>query len=390
MSGFTTGTLQGVPLPGDAQRWHELLDQLDATELTDTFVSRLGSVPGYDPLPVPRSEVRRTGRLSFVALIHGLRDGRLTEPLEVASDVGVSRARAGIPLTALMTAIRLDFSVLWEALTRVAHTSDAELVIRHTGIVLQAVDDYAGQTQQAYAAERQRMLDEASSVRQGLIASLFQGPPPPLERIATMEVELGLTPGAPLVAVAAVGDDIPALRVFVSDASRSGAQVFTHHLGDALIAFTRRKALPGTRLEELRRTLYKMRVGVAFADLGLQELRQVGNDARDLAHLLAPHETGAMTWDRGWARLAANHLAASGHGILSDVHRALAGCGSTERARLEESARSYLRTGSIQESAAELFCHRNTLTNRIRRFAELTGVDPMVPEQAARLVVGWA
>jgi DNA-binding PucR family transcriptional regulator len=44
----------------------------------------------------------------------------------------------------------------------------------------------------------------------------------------------------------------------------------------------------------------------------------------------------------------------------------------------------------VSESAAELFCHRNTLTNRLRRFADLTGIDPTVPEQSARLVVGWA
>ncbi|MGO3280856.1 MAG: helix-turn-helix domain-containing protein, partial [Brevibacterium aurantiacum] len=40
--------------------------------------------------------------------------------------------------------------------------------------------------------------------------------------------------------------------------------------------------------------------------------------------------------------------------------------------------------------AAELFCHRNTVANRLRRFADLTGVDPMIPAEAARLVVGWA
>ncbi|MHA3685390.1 helix-turn-helix domain-containing protein [Leucobacter sp. HY1910] len=383
-------TLRGVPETGDTPRWHELLDQLDAETLTETFVSRLSTVPDYAPLPVPAAEVRRTGRLSFEALIHGLKDGGFTAPVAVASDVGVSRARAGIPLTSLMTAIRLDFSVLWEGLTQIAQKADAELVIRHTGIVLQTVDDYAGQTQQAYAAERQRMNDEASSVRQGLIASLFQGPPPPTDRLAFIAKELGFVANEPLIVIAATEDDVPALRVFVAECTRAGAVVHTHHLGDALVAFTRSRRLPGSRLDDLRSRLYDMRVGIAVAEEGFNELRQVGTDARDLAYLLSPHEHGAMTWERGWARLAAQQLAASGHGILTDVNRALESTGSAERSRLEESVRSYLATGSVGDSAAELYCHRNTLTNRLRRFAELTGVDPTVPEQAARLVVGWA
>ena len=54
-----------------------------------------------------------------------------------------------------------------------------------------------------------------------------------------------------------------------------------------------------------------------------------------------------------------------------------------------EAVQTYLSTGSIAESAARLYCHRNTLMNRLRRFTELTGIDPTVPAQAARLVVAW-
>jgi DNA-binding PucR family transcriptional regulator len=69
---------------------------------------------------------------------------------------------------------------------------------------------------------------------------------------------------------------------------------------------------------------------------------------------------------------------------------ALADCGRVERERLIEAVRAYLASGSIGASAAELFCHRNTVANRLRRFSELTGVDPMIPAEAARLVVGWS
>ena len=382
--------LRGTPDLEDAERWQELVRRLDVDDLTETFLSLIRTVPSYDPPPVPLSEVRRTGRLSFEALVRGLQTGGLRDTVTVASDVGVSRARAGIPITSLMTAIRLDFTVLWEALTRVASTDDAELVVRHTGIVLRTVDEYAGQTQRAYVTEQQRMRDEASSVRQGLIAGLFQDPQPTDERLQAIADELEISLSAPLVVVAAVGDDIAALRVFVSEAERTGATVFTHHLGDGLIAFTRPLDLPGSRIDELGRQLLALRVGLVTAESGLRELRQTATTARDLARLMTSDETGAMTWSRGWARLASRHLLAAGSPILADVLAALASCGEAERTRLEEAVRSYLVTGSIGATAAALYCHRNTITNRLHRFALLTGVDPLIPQQAARLVVGWA
>ena len=109
-----------------------------------------------------------------------------------------------------------------------------------------------------------------------------------------------------------------------------------------------------------------------------------------LADVIAADETSAMTWRSGWARLAARSLNAAGNPILADVESALSACGPVERERLVEAVQVYLASGSIGASARQLFCHRNTVANRLRRFAELTGVDPMIPAEAARLVVGWA
>ena len=381
--------LRDQPLPGDRQRWIELLDALDLSQLTDRFISRVAMVPGYDPAPIPVSELKRTGLISFQTLIEGLRAGGFDGPVAVSTEVGVSRARAGIPLEALMTAIRHDFNVLWEALTRVATQDDAELVIRHTGIVLSTVDEYVSQVQQAYAAEEHRMEAEESSVRRGLIAGLFQDHNPTDERLVTIAAGLGLDVQGPLLVVAAHGEDTSALRVLVSDHERAGETMFTHHIGDVLIAFARSSELSGSRLETIERRLAEARVGLV-ATAGIGSLRRSALTARDLAQVLTTDEVGAMTWERGWARLAARALNAAGNSIVTDVEQALAFCGVAERERLVEAVRMYLHTGSIGASAAELFCHRNTVANRLRRFAELTGVDPMIPAEAARLVVGWA
>lgn len=364
-------------------RWQQLLDALDVDELTEVFMSRVGHVAGYDPAPIPVAEVRRTGRSSFRTLIDGLRSGGFDGTVEVSVEVGVSRARAGIPLEALMTAIRHDFTVLWEGLTRVADESDAELVIRHTPIVLSTVDEYVSQAQSAYVAERARMIAEESSVRQGHIAALFRDPAPTDAELGTIAAGLGIDSGRELVVAAAAGDDIRALRILVSRSGLSGREVFTFHLGDALIAF-----LAGTPLDGALDPT-GARLGLTTAS-SLPELRRSALTAIDLAHVLAPAETGPMTWERGWPRLAAHALETRGMPLLHDVDSALAACGHAERDRLVEAVRTYLRLGGIGETATALFCHRNTVANRLRRFAEVTGLDPLVPEQAARLVVGWA
>ncbi|GGC42676.1 PucR family transcriptional regulator [Brevibacterium sediminis] len=395
-----TRQLRDRPEPGDERRWLELLDALDLDELTERFMIRVVTVSGYDPAPIPVSELRRTGRLSFSTLIEGLRAGGFDGPVAVSTEVGVSRARAGIPLEALMTAIRHDFNVLWEVLTRVANQEDAELVIRHTGIVLSTVDEYVSQVQQAYTAERTRMRAEEDSVHAGLIASLFDDPDPTAERLSRIATGLGLDVDSPLLVIAATGDDVRALRVIISDHARAGGTMFTHHLGEVLIAFTQvpggagHASTPfgggtGHSLGALAGKIAEARVGYVRAE-GIGTLRRSALTARDLADVIAADETTAMTWRSGWARLAARSLNAAGNPILADVESALAACGPVERERLIEAVQVYLASGSIGASAAQLFCHRNTVANRLRRFAELTGVDPMIPAEAARLVVGWA
>ncbi|WP_411731775.1 helix-turn-helix domain-containing protein [Paeniglutamicibacter sp.] len=378
----------------DARRWVALLEGLDIGELTDEFIERLGAVPSYASSPLPVSEIRRTGSASFEALILAMKADNdepdyLRERSAIALDVGVSRARAGVPIEALMTAIRLDFSVIWEAITGIAEPGDAQLLVGHTARVWEVVDGYAGETQRAYVDELARIQAEAASMRQGYLATLFSEKnltPAELDRIAE---ELGQDLETEYVVAVASWDHIPALRLALANA-HAGGQVFTYSRADALVVFFPLGLRAGSGAQRLYASLERLTCGLLGEGCTLERVPQAAAVAASLAKLLEPAEQGAMTWTRGWARMARRELDRAGAPGLGEVERALEKCGTTERRRLGAAVEAYLETGSISHAADRLYCHRNTLMNRLKRFAQLTGVDPTIPVQAARLVVGWA
>lgn len=377
-----------------AARWNELLDRLSVDVLTETFIDRVLQLGDYREGVLPASEIRRTGAASFEALIESLRpeadsDHLLGERQNIAFDVGVSRARAGIPVESLMTAIRLDFTVLWSELMALADPQDAALLVHRAERVWQVVDSYAAQTQATYMAERQRMAHEESSVRQGYVASIFGPAAPAPALVERISGELGLDRRAALGVAVATAEDAAALRVVVAQAARRGAEVFTHPLADALVAFWTLDERPGSPLHEAADRIGRLRCGLTERVEGLGGLWEAARITRDLAQLVEPEDGGALTLGRAWSRMARLRLTAAGLPIAPEVETALAVCGPVERERLMEAVRTYLATGSVGESAARLFCHRNTLMNRLRRFSDLTGIDPTIPAQAARLVVAW-
>ncbi|UNK45196.1 helix-turn-helix domain-containing protein [Arthrobacter sulfonylureivorans] len=378
-----------------AARWNSLLDQLSVDKLTDLFIERVLQLDDYRDGVLPASEIRRTGAASFEALIESLRPGAdskrlIAERQGISLDVGVSRARTGIPVESLMTAIRIDFTVIWGELMALADPGDAELLVRRAETVWQVVDSYAAQTQAIYIAERQRMAQEESSVRQGHVATMFGQVSPASEMLTLIAAELGIDQFAPLVVAAATTDDAAALRVEVASASRRGTEMFTHPLPDGLVAFWAADDRPGSAAREATEQIKNIRCGLVEQVRGLTDLRVAAQTARALASLVEDRDQQALTMQNDWARLARHRLSETGVPIVPDVDAALARCGPVERARLVEAVRSYLTTGSIAQSAEQLFCHRNTLMNRLRRFTELVGIDVTIPQQAARLVVAWS
>jgi hypothetical protein len=391
--------------PGDSSRWAELVELLHGRldVLAETFRARVRDIPEYAEKQVGTEDLDETARETFRRLVDGLRGQELRQQaapgpameslLEFAADLGAKRARAGIPPEALISAVRLDFSIIWEGLLQIADAEDAALLASRVDRVWRVVDQFATRTHTSYLTERVRMAQEESSIRREFIARLFNQTSPTAETVSQVAAALGMDPATRLGLVAASGDAAVSLRKAATGlgaGQQARGRFFVHEFGGNTYAFW---SLPPHR-DGARHTvpaaLSDIPCGYVPGVAGLRALPAAARTAGSLAALLQPSDAGPLSAETAWPRLARQQMLDAGLDLVADLESGLSACRGGERDRLVETVRNYLETGSITTTAKQLFCHRNTILNRISRFQELTGVDLAVPAQAARLVVAWA
>ena len=388
--------------PGAEVRWSELVDQLEGRLdiLAQTFTARVRQIPEYGESQVTVPEIRDTARETFRRLIHGLRSGPEDTArdglLAFASDLGSKRARAGIPPESLTSAVRLDFSILWADLLEIAAPEDAGLLASRVDLVWRVVDEFATRTHMSYLTERVGMAQEESSIQREFIARLFNQSTPSAETSAQVGSALGIGPDARCGLVAASGEAGARLRAAATQfgSAQRRHKIFLHESGGNTYLFW---PLPPRAARSARSMA--LQLPPALADIpcgyvpevyGLRGLPAAARTAESLAALLRPADSGPLSADAAWTRLAQQNLQDAGLDLAAQLEEALEECRGGERERLTETVQHYLSTGNVTATAEQLFCHRNTILNRINRFEELTGIDLTVPAQAARLVVAWA
>lgn len=409
---------------GDAARWGELVEGLHGRleELVELFVARVQEIPEYADDRVSLPELRSTARETFRRLIDGLRDERFRHSnshgsqdslARFSSELGAKRARAGISPEALISAVRLDFSILWADLLQIADAEDAVLLTSHVDQVWRVVDEFATQTHSSYSSERVRMAQEESNIRREFIARLFSKSELSADTISQAAAALVTDPEAKFSIVAASGDAASKLRTIATQGGwlQPSQRLYVHEFGGSTYIFwalpRTHGAVPGgnarahgagsggtARQDEgpayIPAAITGIPCGYVEGFSGLRALPSAARTAERLALLLHPADRGPLTAAAAWARLAKQQLQDAGLDLWADLESALAECRDGERERLTETVRHFLHTGNITTTAQELFCHRNTILNRLNRFQELTGIDLAVPAQAARLVVAWA
>ncbi|MGW6174025.1 helix-turn-helix domain-containing protein [Arthrobacter sp. NPDC055138] len=372
--------------------WARMVERLRqrAEPLALDFVTRVRNIPGYAQNLVGPDDLELTAAGSLQLILDCL-DAPASYPglLKFAEELGARRARQGVPPEALISAVRLDFPVIWGMLLELSGPEEAALLTTRVESVWKVVDDYAAAAHSSYLAERIIMAREEAGVRHEFVAALF-GPEGQLPETRNRFAKaFDVNPDGRFGIAAAQGKSAASLRRLATFSHR-GAPAFLHQTDKYTYVFW-----PETQgmqfLADVRvpAPLATVACGVHGPVRGLGELIPAARIAGVLSDLVTGGDRQPLTVGKDWTRLTRLRMAGIGVDVRAGLEAQLAECRPDERDRLEETVLCFIRNGSVTETAEKLYCHRNTILNRLKRFKDLTGIDLMKPLEAARAVIAW-
>ncbi|HET6353746.1 helix-turn-helix domain-containing protein [Streptomyces sp.] len=349
-----------------------------APRLTDLLIDELQAHSPQFDLAVPRDEhwqqINEAMRYGIEALASSRSAPR--RDLQYAERLGRQRAEQGLALDLVLYAYRHAGYLVWDELLEIVtdKNPDALPVLVHLASdVWAGVDRQASTVADAYRDTEQEMQRRSDERVQALLDALLEGRSTPgLASSAAAGLDL---PEQGRYAVVVVRVERAAGREpFRRVAMAQGLRFFWRMRTDYEIAVVALEA--GVGLTELSAVLHRHCQGPGgispvvpgLADLGLARrlaetaLRTCGPDARGIVRL-DEHLPTALV-------VSQPELAAR---LIADVFGPLLDLDPADRAVLLETLDAWLECGgSAGRAATRLYCHRNTVFNRLRRLEQLT------------------
>lgn len=339
-------------------------------------------------------EANRSLRLSVESLIRP-RESR-EAACRLSWRIGECRAERGLPLDALLHAFRLGGALVWQGLvdeTTRRRPEDIRLLVHVAADVWSFVDEHCGLVADAYRATERRLAWRRENRQRLTVAALLDGtariadipdaaamlelPEEGRYVVVCASVSASVSVSAP-VSVSGVGVAAPVVGL------PPGTRALRHVSRDIeqLIVLLANEPVyegacrPDDELASLAAELTAppgVRVGIGSAVTGLAAL----GEARGLAGTAlraCPRDGGVVLLDEHLPAALVVSSSRLGAALAERVLGPLDRLDPADRELLVDTLRAWLEAdGSAQRAGARLYCHRNTVLNRLRRFEQLTG-----------------
>jgi hypothetical protein len=362
-----------------------------AGELAATMVDRIyAGVPAYRAGVVSREVLLRTC-LDNVHFILGPlgRTPALTSP--ESRENGRARARAGVPLIAIMEAYRVGARYLWEELAETAMRQQVptQVSLRAASEMWLVLDTYTHEMAEGYREEVTATLVGQEQARAAMLDALLEGLPGGWE--AADELKLPVKGDYVVVTATAAEPGRHALpRVEQTLRAVRISSAWRLHPGDE----TGIVALPAGR------SLSRVHDILADCGEGPVGLSSVYDDLTATAHAYRLARIALRGSIPGSSRVVAfgQSTLANAAAAAPEVMRQLAGITLGGLSRLPAGDRQTLLStfgawlgngGSADRTGKVLFCHPNTVRHRLRRLETLTGLTLADPRQCAELALAY-
>lgn len=372
----------------------------DLDEITTLYVSQVRTLTGYVESVIAERDVHSTAFTTLGLMFRQLGGERLEDELRAHSRaIGRKRVRQGVPLESLLRAVRMDFRFIWQALND-RLPGEADRLSDDVVAIWEVVEAHTTSVQSGYMLELGQVKAELEQEQAFLLRRLLRGgiDDSQLHVQAAEALEIPLA-GPYWVAVAHqdaaagfaadVQDVFPAavcLRLdgveFAVIAGTSGVAGSSGASGPSSSSSLGRSGSAGVLVQL---ALADLQVGVSQSAATLSSLSEMWQLASELAEFAVPGRAAVLA--QHWPSLVVRRLGPVASSLAADALRDFALLPSSERDLLVEAVEVYMASGSASKAAGVLFCHRNTIMNRLAKFASAAGLDPTVPDDAATIKV---
>ncbi|WP_405987953.1 PucR family transcriptional regulator [Streptomyces sp. NBC_00986] len=364
----------------------QCLEEIDS--LVDEWAEYVGPLrASYSELVSPQ-EFRDSAWQAFEVLLRTV--ARLPVPEHIAGvseRVGEQRARQGVPLDALLQAARVDFRVVWAALVRRAGDEGRAQLVNSAYYVWEAVEHHVTGIMTAYQRTVLEMGRRTEDERRLWFSRLLDsdGRNPTVVQDAARA--LGFQVSGRFLCAVTPGGGEASLRGVANALRGLGAPLQQQAVASDMVLVV--QLSPRLTREALLAQLRGTPCGVSSEVSGLTEVPRAVTLATATARVLPPDAGEPHCLEDSWLDVLVHRAGDLGRDLAADVLGGLhAGAPPAEVDRLLETVQTHLSgSGSVADTAAALYCHRNTIQQRLNRFAELTGRDPRRPEDAALVVL---
>ena len=309
---------------------------------------------------------------------------------------GSKRAAAGVPLPAVMDAYRIASHHLWDAVVQIATTRprvSRDVLIQATTRIWHIQDAYTDAMASAYRQQTTQQVLEDEAERAALTEALVDGRT--LTEYTVWEVAqlLRLPISGPYVVVAAscpaVGKqalpgiaaklrsaDIFSAWRLLPDIQIGIAHVSTESKRDAVVELLERQATT--------------RVGVSPPFNDLTDTAQALRYARVALDTRNSRTGGVTVFEDSLLAVAAVSAPEVTNKVAALILCQFDDVSSAEKGVLFQTFRAWAANkGSVADTAAQLFCHPNTVRHRLHRIEAQTGRSLAVPNQLAELCLAF-